>query len=151
MTSVICPRCGVANEPPGAFCSACGAPMNGQPGGQPPAGWPPPAPVPPPPPAGYAPVPPAAGYPPGYVPKILGNNTKWAIGLGIAAFFCCGPLTSIPGIFLAKKDMDEIAAGRAPQLNDGWARGAFYLNLVALVLAVVGFCVWFGLLRGVHR
>ena len=54
------------------------------------------------------------------------------------------------GIFLAKKDMDEIAAGRAPQLDLGWAKAAFYLNIVALVLFVLGICMWWGI-GGLHR
>lgn len=175
MTTVICPRCGAANEPPGTFCGVCGAPLNAQPpapeqGAQPPS-FLPPAQVPPPPPQPGAYVPPPQGtfqpppggyqapppgaipasagmYPPGYVPKVMGNNTKWAVGLGIASFFCCGPLTAIPGIFLAKKDMDDCAAGRAPMLNDGWAKAAFYINIISLCLFVLGICVYFGLLGG---
>jgi hypothetical protein len=84
-------------------------------------------------------------------PKLIGGNTKWAVGLGIAGIFCCGPFTALPGLFLAKKDMDEIAAGRAPQLNDGWARGAFYLNIVALGLFVLGVCLFWGRLGMLHR
>ena len=76
---------------------------------------------------------------------MVGDNTKWAIGLGIAALFCCGPLTGVPGVFLAKKDMDEFASGRAPHLDDGWAKGAFYLNIVSLVFFVLGICIFFGL------
>jgi hypothetical protein len=64
--------------------------------------------------------------------------------LGIVALFCCGPLTGVPGLFLAKKEMDEIAAGRAPFLDEGWAKGAYYLNIVALVLFVLGLCVFWG-------
>jgi hypothetical protein len=74
----------------------------------------------------------------------MGNNTKWAIGLGIASFFCCGPFAAVPGIFLAKKDMDDFAAGRAPQLDDGWAKGAFYLNIVSLCLSVLFLCLFWG-------
>jgi len=47
----------------------------------------------------------------------------------------------IIGFFLAKKDMDEIAAGRAPYLDESWAKGAYYLNIVALILFVFGFCL----------
>jgi len=83
--------------------------------------------------------------------KITGNNTKWALGLGIAAFFCCGPFTAVPGIFMAKKDMDDFAAGRAPQLNDGLAKGAFYLNIIALGLSILGICLFFGRLGMLRR
>jgi hypothetical protein len=76
---------------------------------------------------------------------VLGNNTKWALGLGIASVFCCGPVTGVIGIFLAKKDMDEIAAGRAPQLDESMAKVAFYLNIIASALAVVGLCLFWGM------
>lgn len=75
----------------------------------------------------------------------MGDNTKWALGLGIAALFCCGPFTGVPGVFLAKKDMDEFAAGRAPQLDEKWAKWAYYLNIISLVLFVLGLCVFWGL------
>jgi hypothetical protein len=68
---------------------------------------------------------------------VTGQNTKWAIGLGIASLFCCGPFTAIPGIFLAKKDMDEFASGRAPYLNASSAKSAFYLNIIALILSLI--------------
>jgi hypothetical protein len=80
----------------------------------------------------------------------MGDNTKWALGLGIAALFCCGPVTGVIGIFLAKKDMDEIAAGRAPQLDESWAKIAFYLNVIVSALAVVGLCLMFGM-AGLRR
>lgn len=126
-------------------------------GSQPPPSNAPPQPGPYPPlPPGAIPAPPGA-YPPG-VPvagypgaKVAGNNTKWALGLGIAALFCCGPFTAIPGIFLAKKDMDEFAAGRAPQLNDGLAKAAFYLNIIALGLFVLGICLFWGRLGLLRR
>jgi hypothetical protein len=51
----------------------------------------------------------------------------------------------VPGIFLAKKDMDEIASGRAPHLDESWAKNAFYLNIVAVVLSVLGMCLWWGM------
>jgi hypothetical protein len=72
----------------------------------------------------------------------MGDNTKWALGLGIASFFCCGPFTAIPGIFMAKKDMDAIASGQAPHLNEGWAKGTYYLNIISLVLSVAFICLW---------
>jgi hypothetical protein len=172
MSDVKCPRCGGTNESNAAFCGTCGTPLAVQPAPAPanqppPQAWQPPAsnqPLPPGaipappgayPPGAYPPPPPGAipaqpgAYPPGAYPpmafgvKVTGQNTKWALGLGIAALFCCGPFTAIPGIFLAKKDMDEFASGRAPQLNEGSAKGAFYLNIIALILSVLGWLfVW---------
>jgi hypothetical protein len=80
----------------------------------------------------------------------MGDNTKWALGLGIASLFCCGPVTGVIGVFLAKKDMDEIAAGRAPQLDESMAKVAFYLNIIGLALFVVGLCLFWGV-AGLHR
>ena len=103
-----------------------------------------------PPPANAFPPPPNA-YPP-QLPgsKVMGSNTKWALGLGVASLFCCGPVTGVIGVFLAKKDMDECAAGRAPQLDESMAKVAFYLNIIGLALFVVGICVMFGM-AGLRR
>lgn len=162
MNGISCPRCGAANPPNAAFCGTCGTPL-AQP--QPPAspeppqspGWQPPA-ANQPPAGGYPPpgTPPPVGYPGspqggyGFPPqypgqKVTGDNTKWALGLGIASVLCCGPFTAVPGIFMAKKDMDEIASGRAPHLNEGMAKGAYYLNIAGIVLFVVGLCFWWGM------
>jgi hypothetical protein len=134
MNEISCPRCGGANQPNSAFCASCGTPLSVQPTTN----------IPPPPPAGYYP-------PPVAFSKILGSNTKWALGLGVAALFCCGPFAGIVGVLLAKKDMDEIAAGRAPHLDERWAKGAFYLNIVGLVLFVLGICLFWGRLGPLHR
>jgi hypothetical protein len=148
-----CPQCGGANEPNAAFCGTCGTPLATQ-LPQPPS---PPASNQPQPPATFAPPPPGAiPAPPGVYPPppgvyppigpgaITGQNTKWAIGLGIAALFCCGPFTAIPGLFLAKNDMDAFASGRAPHLNESTAKLAFYLNIAALILSVIGILFFWG-------
>jgi len=83
--------------------------------------------------------------------KVMGDNTKWGLGLGIAAIFCCGPFTAIPGIFMAKKDMDQIAAGQAPHLNEGWAKAAFYLNIIALGIFVLSICLFWGRLGALRH
>jgi hypothetical protein len=112
-------------------------------------GWQPPAAVPPnlqSPPDAFTPPPPGGIYTPLFLgPKVLGKDTKWALGLGAAGILlCCGPFTTIPGIVLAKKDMDEFYAGRAPQINDGWAKAAFYLNIVVLALYVAFLLLYWG-------
>jgi hypothetical protein len=140
MNEVRCPRCGGSNPPNAAFCSTCGAPLTIQQ----PTSVPPPVPPPNP---GYSPPPPNPGYYPSQqapAPKVMGDNTKWALGLGLAALFCCGPITGVVGLILAKKDMDEIAAGRAPQLDANWAKWAYYLNIVGLILFVAGLCLVWG-------
>lgn len=162
MSDVKCPRCGGTNESNAAFCGTCGTPLAVQPpaAANPPIVPPPPASNQPQPPAAYVPPPPGAiPAPPGVYPpppgvyppmnpalgvQVLGTNTKWAIGLGIAALFCCGPFAAIPGLFLAKKDMDDFASGRAPHLNESSAKVAFYLNVIALILSVIGIIFFWG-------
>jgi hypothetical protein len=120
----------------------------------PPAGAYPPTPqgAYPPPPSGYPPPP--QGYPPpgGYpgsasAGKSMGNNSK--IAFGLAAISLVGgfilpllgyisPFLAGCGAYMAKKEMDDIAAGRAPQLDPGWAKGAYYTNLVLVGLAILG-------------
>jgi len=168
MNEVICPRCGAAIPEGSAFCQTCGTPLAAQPPAAPAGGSPPdqPAATQPPPPVAfptppsnaYPPPPPVAiaappgVYPPGFpAVQVAGNNTKWAIGLGIASLFCCGPFAAVPGIFLAKKDMDDIAAGRAPLLNDGWAKGAFYLNIASLGISILFICLFWGRLGMLWR
>jgi len=167
VSDVRCPHCGGMNESNAAFCGTCGTPLAVQTPPTPPNQFPSNAPQPsasnqPPPPGAYVPPPPGAipappgvyPSPPGVYPpfppgiRVLGQNTKWAIGLGIAALFCCGPFTAIPGLFLAKKDMDEFASGRAPQLNESSAKAAFYLNIIALILSAIGILFFWG--RGFH-
>lgn len=170
MSDIKCTRCGAANESNAAFCGTCGTPLPSQlpqppspPANQPYSVPQPPASNQPQPPSAYVPPPPGAiPAPPGVYPpspgvyppmgpgapalgvQVLGTNTKWAIGLGIAALFCCGPFTAIPGIFLAKKDMDDFASGRAPFLNESSAKVAFYLNVAALILSVIGIIFFWG-------
>jgi hypothetical protein len=163
MSDVRCPHCGGTNESNVAFCGTCGTPLAVQApaasANQPTPGAPqPPASNQPQPPGPYAPLPPGAiPAPPGVYPpppgvyppsplgiQVTGQNTKWAIGLGIAALFCCGPFTAIPGLFLAKNDMDQFASGRAPHLNESTAKLAFYLNVIALVLSVIGILFFWG-------
>jgi zinc-ribbon domain len=164
MDTVICPRCGATIPSSSAFCGVCGTPLSAQPSGTavpqqptPPAESAPPQagqqfsggqPLPPPgsyPPPGGAFPPPPGAYPPGFAgTKVVGDSTKWAIGLGVAALFCCGPLTAIPGFLLAKKDMDEFASGRAPHLDVSWSKMAYYLNIIALILFVAGICLFWG-------
>ncbi len=74
----------------------------------------------------------------------MGEKTKWALGLGILALFCCGPVTGAFGLYFAKKDMDDARSGRAPNIDDVWASRAYYLNIVALILWLIGVCFYWG-------
>ncbi len=84
-------------------------------------------------------------------PKVIGNNTKWAFGLAVACFLIgagllskinalmglLAPVAAGAGVYMARKDMQDFATGRNPQLNDGVAKGAFWLNVVLLAFDIV--------------
>jgi hypothetical protein len=161
MSDIVCSRCGATNPGDAAFCKACGTPFAAA-APPPPATAPPgvyPSPPPggyPPPPQGYSPAPPGS-YPPGAYPvvpgaaKVTGKNTQMAfgcVGICVVIFFglfnmispllnLIGPVAAVAGAVWAKKDMTEAASGRAPQLNEGSAKGAYYANLAFLVIDVV--------------
>jgi hypothetical protein len=60
----------------------------------------------------------------------------------VLGFVACGPFASVPGIFLAKAEMDAIRQGRAPQSGENLAKWAFYLSIAATVLSVLGICFY---------
>jgi len=85
--------------------------------------------------------------------RVVGQNTKIAYGLAVACFLLgsglftkisvlialLAPVSAGGGIYMAKKDMDDLTSGRNPQLNGGLAKGAFWLNVVLLVIDVLAF------------
>ncbi len=129
---VPCSRCGATNPADARFCHGCGGPLAPAPALQP---APPGSPFPPPP---YAPPPPPPAPPSDNKPVI-------ALILGILGCIMCGPLAAIPGVILARSAMNAIQQGRAPQSGQGMAKAAFYLNIAALVLSVLG-CMAFALM-----
>lgn len=68
-----------------------------------------------------------------------------ALVLGILGIFCCGPISSIPGIILAKMEMDAIGRGEAAAKNLGLAKAAFWVSIIATALTVIGLCAYIGL------
>jgi hypothetical protein len=60
----------------------------------------------------------------------------------VLGFVACGPISSVPGIFLAKAEMDAIRQGRAPQSGENMAKWAFYLSIAATVISILGICVY---------
>ena len=138
MSDVKCPRCGGTNESNAAFCGTCGTPLSllgpslrsrdstrlwPRRRNQPRQGHRPPVHT-----GCYAPpagrdscaargLSAAARRLSAHGPRretcalVMGQNTKWAIGLGIAALFCCGPFTAIPGLFLPKRTWMNLPPG----------------------------------------
>lgn len=71
----------------------------------------------------------------------------WAFGLAAACLLIgwftvsflayVGPILGVGGAYMAKKDMDDFAAGRAPQLNGDMAKIAYYGCIGSAVLMLV--------------
>jgi hypothetical protein len=51
-------------------------------------------------------------------------------------------IASVPGIFLAKAEMDAIRDRRAPQSGENLAKWAFYLSIAATAIWILGICVY---------
>jgi hypothetical protein len=136
-----CPRCGAQNTSGAAFCSVCGSPMIAA--QQPPQSWPPQGQpqYPQQPPYGQQPQ-----YPPPQGPQ--SNKAMISLILGIIGFMFCGIFTTIPGIFLAKAELDAIKSGALPPTNKQLAEIAFWINVAITVLWVLVICIFFAFFGG---
>ncbi len=125
-----CPRCGGFNPANSLFCSNCGLQfgMTAGPANQQGPTAPP-----------YYPPPPPPTYP---VPAPKSNRGLIAMICAVLGFIACGPFTSVPGIVLAKMEMDAIREGRAPQSGENTAKWAFYLSIAATAISVLMICVY---------
>jgi hypothetical protein len=138
---IYCPKCGDQNTAGAQFCKTCGSRLSTP--ANPEAMAPTPPPVTPPP-ISSAPQPQYAVPPPGAPPQ-KSNRAVIALVLGILGIFCCGPLSSIPGIIVAKMEMDAIARGEASAENLGMAKAAFWVSIGATALSVLGVCAYVAL------
>jgi hypothetical protein len=138
MSEMVCSRCGAKNPEASAFCNRCGTPFAASASAGPTA----------------PPAPPSQGYssPPGAYPvhsgaaRVVGTNTKWALGLAGAGLVLgwtfsflafIAPVLAVAGAYAAKRDIDEFTAGNTPQVNADWARGAYYANIAVAVLVLL--------------
>ncbi|MDX2033661.1 MAG: DUF4190 domain-containing protein [Blastocatellia bacterium] len=148
---MFCTQCGARNLETDQYCRACNAPLvKRTPSG---GVQPPPAPYAtpsaPPPAQNYPPYPGYQGFPvsqgqPGSFPVREGASGR-AIGamiLSLISVFTCGPLFSIPGMIMGKKEMDAIRNGQAPPAGETMAKIGYYVGIVSTVLACLGFLVW---------
>jgi hypothetical protein len=122
------------NPPNALFCNSCGGQFA-----------PPVAPPPLVPPnqqttPNYYPPPPPPSYPIAQPAK--SNRAMIAMVCAVLGFVACGPISAIPGIFLAKAEMDAIREGRAPQSGENLAKWAFYLSIAATAISILAFCVY---------
>ncbi len=127
-----CPRCGGVNPANSLFCSNCGMQF-GMPAGPPSQQVPPVA-------TSYYPPPPPPTYP--LQPPAKSNRAMIAMICAVLGFVACGPFTGVPGIWLAKQEMDAIREGRAPQSGENTAKWAFYLSIAATVISALMICVY---------
>ena len=74
------------------------------------------------------------------------NRAVIALVLGIVGLLCCGPLTAIPGIIVAKMEMDAIGRGEVAPDNLGLAKAAFWVGIVVSALYVLGACAYVALI-----
>ncbi|PWT90644.1 MAG: hypothetical protein C5B54_06785 [Acidobacteria bacterium] len=123
---VNCSKCGAPAEEGARFCGNCGSEFVASS-------------------ASSAPVAPA--QPPPYAQpqytampaKTQGQSTYAVLSLvlGIAGLFACGPFTSIPGIFLGKKELNAIKSGTSSPENEGLAKAGFIISLIVTGLWIV--------------
>ncbi len=130
MNESCCPRCGGVNPVNSLFCSNCGMQFGMATGipSQPVA-----------PTTGYYPPPPPPTYP---VPPAKSNRAMIAMICAVLGFFPCGFFASVPGIVLAKQEMDAIREGRAPKSAENTARWALYLSIAATAISAFTICVY---------
>lgn len=110
-------------------------------GGQPPSyGGQPPA---------YGGQPPAYGPPPGYggAPQTSKNSLGvWSIALAGVAFFCAGPLASIPGVILGhlaiKANREQTANNYGLSMAGTIINWVITIGYVALIVWLVAFGGW---------
>lgn len=85
------------------------------------------------------PPPPEPGYgqPAGYGAAPVGTNKKaiWSLVLGILGLLCCGFLTGIPAIILARSAKKEMAV--SGQGGGGLATAGFVLGCIAVAFGVI--------------
>jgi len=90
---------------------------------------------------------PPAQYPPQpQAPQ--SNKALIALILGVVGFLMCGPFTAIPGIFIAKSELDGIKSGALPPTNKQMAEIAFWINIAVTAIYVLGICAFFALFGG---
>jgi hypothetical protein len=73
--------------------------------------------------------------------KKYNNFGLYALGLGILAVLCCGPVSGIPGIFMAKMQIDAIKRGESPPEQSGMATVGLWAAIIGTVL---GSCMILG-------
>ncbi len=83
------------------------------------------------------PPPPGYGTPPAYGGAPVGTNKKaiWSLVLGLLGILCCGVVTGIPAIVLARSAKKEIAA--TGQDGAGLATAGLVLGVIALVFTAL--------------
>jgi hypothetical protein len=70
------------------------------------------------------------------------DKSTLALILGILSIVACGPIAGIPGIFIAKSEIDAIRQGQSDPANMGKAKWGLYLSIAGCVLTVVCICIY---------
>lgn len=85
----------------------------------------------------YQPYPGVQGSYPGYAPPMPQNASGRAIAsmiISIVSFFTCGPFLSIPGMIMARMEMNAINEGKAPRAGETFAKIGFWVGLASTIV-----------------
>jgi hypothetical protein len=127
-----CPNCHQPNLPTAAFCHNCASPLAAAPTvGAPPnqQQWQPQGgPV-----VGQPAPPPSAG---------ASQRAMIALGLAIAALFCCGPLTGIPAAIVGWMELDSIKKGQSSEAGKWMAMVGLWGGIAFTVLHIVIYAIY---------
>lgn len=129
-----CPNCNQINPSDAAFCLNCAASLNPAPhiGAPPNQQW-------------QQPVigGPIAGQPqPPGAPGGAGQKAMIALGLAVAALFCCGPFTGIPAAIVGWLELDSIKNGRSPESGKWMAMVGLWGGIGSTVIHVGVYIIW---------
>lgn len=88
--------------------------------------------------------PPTSGpnyYTPQYAQPAASGNAILSLVLGILSWVSCG-LVGIPGVIIAKNEMNDIQRKIAPRAGYTYALIGYWLSLISLCLCVCGLSFW---------
>lgn len=147
---MFCTQCGARNLETDQYCRACNAPLvKRTPSGSTQNPSPYAKPSAPPPTQNYPPYPGYQGFPisqgqPAPFPVQQGASGRAIASmiLSLISIFTCGPLFSVPGMIMGKREMDAIQQGQAPPAGETMAKIGYYVGIISTVLACLGFLAW---------
>lgn len=71
-----------------------------------------------------------------------GSKAIAALGLAVAAFLCCGPITGVPAAIVGWMELDSIKNGRSPASGRWMAQTGLWLGIGAAIIHVFGYMLF---------